>query len=129
MPDWSIKIVPVKSQIAGILAEFVPDIDGAKPGDPLQAEAGDLVSWNDTSNTEAHWPWLCADDSYKVSDPPPGAVYLTTEPIQPRYSSPYFLITQPEGTTLYYCCRYHPKERGRIVVVGFGEAPQDGLSV
>jgi hypothetical protein len=121
MPDWSIKIVPTTSQIAGILAEFVPNVNGAKPGDSLKVEQGDLISWNDTSNTEAHWPWLCANDTYKVQDPPPGGVYLTTDPIQPRHSSPFFNVIQPQGTILYYCCRYHPQERGRVVVVGFGD--------
>jgi len=51
MPDWSIKIV---STDAG--AAFVPGLQGAKPGDPLQAQQDDLVTWNNTTD-ETHQPW------------------------------------------------------------------------
>jgi len=32
---WSIKIVPLRSPVAGQTVEFVPDFPGVKPGDPL----------------------------------------------------------------------------------------------
>ena len=51
----SIKIVPSKSQIAGVLAEFVADEKDAEPGS-FDVEQGDLVSWNNTA-PEEHWPW------------------------------------------------------------------------
>jgi hypothetical protein len=129
MPDWSIKIVPVQNPVPDRAAEFVPDINGAKPGDPLKVEVGDLVSWNNTSNNDEHWPWLCADATYQFVDPPPGNFYLTTDKIAPRDSSPYLAVTQPQGTTLYYCCKYHHNEHGRIVVVGFGQSSEDAPSV
>ena len=48
MPDWSIKI-------QGKPAVFTPDIDGTKPGTPLQVVTGDLVSWNNMTQ-QGHWP-------------------------------------------------------------------------
>jgi hypothetical protein len=41
--DWSVKISPASS---GTAAVFTPDLLGAQPGDPLQTENQDIVSWN-----------------------------------------------------------------------------------
>jgi hypothetical protein len=123
MPDWSIKIVPAAS---GGGAAFVPDLKGAKPGDPLQAEQDDLVTWNNTTG-QAHQPWQ-ADSNYQplssawvkahpdlyMSDPIPAG----------QASEPTYDVAQPSGFpppsswTIYYCCKLHPtvtSERGTIV--------------
>lgn len=120
MPDWSIKIVPSKSEIAGVHAVFVPDIDGAKPGQPLKVQQGDLVSWNNTTN-EDHWPWPVTSQNAPPVDPPPGGNVLTAASIKPDSSSPAYNIVATQGTTIFYCCKWHPAERGQMVVVGFGE--------
>jgi hypothetical protein len=118
MPDWSIKIVPAASQIAGAPAAFVPDLKGAKPGDPLAVQADDLVTWNNTTN-EAHWPWP-TDSNYtplpdnQVSG---GAGnYLSNEIPAGKSSRPSYDVVFPTSvTTIYYCCKLHPKERGTMV--------------
>lgn len=109
MPDWSIKIVP-PSQPGGP-AEFQPDIEDADAGDPLEVEQGDLVSWNNTTD-QAHWPTVVVVDAQPFQ--------LTSDPIQPNSSSPYFNVTQKAGTTIQYTCRYHSNEQGQLVVVPFG---------
>ncbi|MGH9139815.1 MAG: hypothetical protein ACRD3J_03420 [Thermoanaerobaculia bacterium] len=46
--SWSIDIVP-----SGNTISLNPDVFGAQPGTPLQAQVGDLVSWNNqTDNTQ-----------------------------------------------------------------------------
>ena len=42
---WSIKIVP-----AGDGVRFDPDVFGIEPGQPLKAQEGDLVSWNNETS-------------------------------------------------------------------------------
>jgi len=39
--SWSINIVPSDKGV-----QFDPDVYGCSPGAPLQAQKGDLVSWN-----------------------------------------------------------------------------------
>jgi hypothetical protein len=131
MPDWSIKIVPAAS---GGGAAFVPDLLGAQPGDPLQAQQDDLVTWNNTTS-ETHQPWP-ADENYNpLPDsqvlPRGSAGYLSDE-IPPGGSSrPSYDVAQPplppdapHGArppatwNVFYCCKLHPtvaSERGMIV--------------
>ena len=42
---WSIKIVQVGNGV-----RFDPDVFGIQPGQPLKAQEGDLVSWNNRTN-------------------------------------------------------------------------------
>jgi hypothetical protein len=120
MPDWSIKIVQADSGAA-----FVPDLYGAKPGDALQAQQDDLVTWNNTTN-DAHQPWP-SDANY---DPLPdsqvlprgSAAYLSDVIPAQGSSRPSYDVAQPAGQpatwTVYYCCKLHPEvpsERGTIV--------------
>lgn len=118
MPDWSIKIIA--STRPDGPAQFVPDIDGAMPGAPLKVETDDLVSWNNTTDQE-HWPWPVASQDGPVVDPPPGDNYLTTASVKPNSSSPAYNIGAASGTTIFYCCKLHPAERGQMVVVAFGQ--------
>jgi hypothetical protein len=128
MPDWSIKIVPSKSQVAGVLAEFVADVAGAKPG-TFDVQQGDLVSWNNTT-PEEHWPWPVASQSAAPAIPlPPGSPVLTSGSVRAATSSDAYNVAAATGTTIFYCCRLHPAERGRLVVVPFGESSEDGPTV
>ena len=118
MPDWSIKIVSTGS---GARAAFVPDLVGAKPGDPLQAQQDDLVTWNNTTK-QTHQPWP-TDSHYKPlpdSQVPRGSANYLSDPIPAGQSSrPSYDVAQPddepETWTVYYCCKQHPTERGKII--------------
>ena len=115
--DWSIKIIPMP----GGGAAFQPDIAGSQPGDPLQAEASDLISWNNRTSEE-HQPWP-TDNLYEPlpdQDVTRGGSNYLSDPIPPwEPSTPAF--TTPINATqtiIYYCCKIHPKEHGEIVVKG-----------
>jgi|SRR6185295_9839801 len=113
MPDWSIKI-------EGKPAVFTPDIDGVKPGTPLQVVQGDLVSWNNESD-DPHFP---------VPDDPATFGVFMTAAITPDNSSGAYNVNAASGTTISYHCKLHDHERGQIVVVDFGAsdiAGADGL--
>jgi hypothetical protein len=118
MPDWSIKIVAVANPRPDFKAEFLPDLSKATRGDPLKVQRGDLVSWNNTTG-DAHRPWLVTSANAPPTDPPPNKNYLTTTPVPPHSPSDDYYVDVPAGTTLYYCCKLHPAERGSIVVVPF----------
>ena len=107
MPDWSIKI-------EGKPAKFTPDIDRTPPiprGAPLKVVQGDNVSWNNMT-TQQHWP---------APDDPATYGQFMTAPIDPDSSSTGYNIVSPAGTTISYHCSLHPRLRGKIVVVKFGE--------
>jgi plastocyanin len=116
MPDWSIKIVPSGR---GKAAAFVPDLQGAKAGDPLQAQQDDLITWNNTTN-RTHHPWP-TDSNY---NPLPAsqvsvalANYLSDSIPGHESSRPSYDAAQLG--TIYYCCLTHKSvksERGTIVV-------------
>jgi hypothetical protein len=111
MPDWSIKIIPANGGAA-----FVPDLKGAQPGDPLQAQESDLVTWNNTTH-DSHQLWQTDVNFTPFAD---GA--LCDEILPNRSSRPSYNLTVPKGTktgstvTIYYCCKLHPQERGSIQV-------------
>lgn len=108
MADWSIKIVPSGT---GTGAAFVPDLQGAQPGDPLQAQQDDLVSWNNTTK-QSHQIGL-------PNDPLTGlAQTFVSDPIPAGESSRPSYDTGQIGTINYYCMT-HPTEateRGTIIV-------------
>jgi len=130
MPDWSIKIVQ-----AGGGAAFVPDLYGAKPGDPLQAQQDDLVTWNNTTD-DPHQPWPSDANYNPDKDVPRGSAKYLSDVIPPQGSSrPSYDVAQPPAEppsttapstwTVYYCCKLHPtvaSERGTIV----GTVPPTG---
>ena len=131
MPDWSIKIVQTGSGAA-----FVPDLAGAKPGDPLQAQQDDLVTWNNITN-DSHQPWPSDANYNPLPDSqvlPRGSANYLSDVIPPQSSSrPSYDVAQPAGPpppptwTVYYCCKLHPgvaSERGTIV----GTVPPPGDS-
>jgi hypothetical protein len=118
MPDWSVMIVPASGTL-GVNAAFQPDIDGAKPGQPLRVVQFDIVSWNNTTDKD-RWPWLLSGPDAAPVDPPPGGQFLTSAPIKPNSSSPAYNVTQTTGTTIFYCDKLNPAVRGQMVVVPFG---------
>ena len=117
--DWAIDIIP-----SGTLAAFQPKlVPPAPPGAPLNAQIQDIVTWGNRT-TETHQPWPTVGNTPNgapVPEPasgnPPG--YLC-DPIPPDSSSqPQFVVpgTLAAGAVINYCCRFHPTERGSIVVV------------
>jgi|SRR6266576_3090442 hypothetical protein len=120
---WSIKIVPLRSPVAGQTAEFVPDFPGAKPGDPLEVSSGDGVSWNNESE-QVHQPWPTDAAGNVLSDPPIGPRltpnYLS-DPVEAQTSSrPQWNATSSPATqnTIFYRCRVfgHENETGKIII-------------
>jgi len=97
MPDFSIKIVPTNSGLAG----FQPDLPGAKVGDPLSVAPGSRVSWD---NQSKHTHQVAINDgSY------------TSNEILPQYTSDTDYITPDSGSVSYHCTK-HAGESGSIVV-------------
>ena len=100
-------------------ASFDPDVYGTGPGQPLQAQLGDLVSWNNQTG-EAHQICLADQDGNPVRE-------LTDRIAEYTSSFPGYVTDQadirPTGTpapatgTIYYCCSIHPAEKGQITVV------------
>lgn len=121
--DWSIKIVPASS---GGGAAFQPNLHGYEPGDPLPAQVGDIVSWNNTTEDE-HQPWPTDSNYNPLSDaavlPRGGPNYLSDPIPGGEPSRPAYVVvapnTSPPGSTIYYYCKLHPDietERGTIEV-------------
>jgi hypothetical protein len=119
MPDWSIKIVPATPAPAGAAAAFVPDLKGAKPGQPLVAQVDDLVTWNNTTN-DAHWPWPTDQNFTPLPDAQVSIAngnYLSNQIPAGGSSRPSYDAVMPKtGSTIFYCCKLHPQERGTITV-------------
>ena len=115
---WSIKIVPT-----GDTVRFDPDVFGIDPGQPLQAEVDDMVSWNNQtaykqmisvfeagSNTksfsteifDSHKPstpgYVIQDTDVDTTNPPPGAKGTV------RYMATYMRPGTPpsEGPAMVY---------------------------
>lgn len=125
MPDWSIKIVPSTSQIAGATAEFIPDLDDARPGDTLVAQENDLISWNNTTGQPCQpWPTDAAGNPLPDSQVSTAIGNYLSDEIPPgRSSSPaYVVVMQTSGSPpidkplITYCCKKNPRIRGAIEV-------------
>jgi hypothetical protein len=115
MPDWSIKIIPNPAAIADQPALLVPDLVGAKPGDPLGAQEDDLVSWNNETG-QPYQPWptdqngnpqtLGAVTPPPAPPPPPWfpAGYLSDMIPGNLSSTPAYNVVMPaQGNVVYYC--------------------------
>lgn len=121
MPDWSVKIIP---DAKGVPAAIVPDLKGSKPGDPLQAQVDDLVSWNNTTDQRCQ-PWP-TDSGYNLL--PDNQVSTATgnslsNQVPAGMSSwPSYDVAMPtwltpsNGNVIYYCLKEYPNVRGTIVV-------------
>jgi hypothetical protein len=115
--DWSIKISPASS---GSGAVFTPDLLGAQPGDPLQTENQDIISWNNRTG-DSHWPWALQSNGqpYASADAAKAAGAYLSDEIPPWESStPGYVTTAPSvgKTTIDYICKLHPTETGSIIV-------------
>lgn len=115
--DWAVDIIPYGSG-AAFQPKLVPP---ATPGTPLNVQTNDIVTWGNRTG-EVHQPWPTVGNSptgapvpVPDSGNPPG--YLC-DPIPPDDSSrPNYVVTGKTGDQINYCCRYHPSERGQIIVV------------
>lgn len=114
--DWSIMIVSSEGR-----TQFQPDVPNARPGDPLQAQNGDLISWNNRT-ARAHQPWAIdpvTGEPYKTADDAKAAkMYLSDEVPAWQSSSPAFPTPDKGSTTIDYICKLHEDEdeTGQIVV-------------
>src|SRR5947208_2102172 len=104
--DWSIMIVSAGSSVA-----FQPDVPNSHPGQPLQAEDADLISWNNRTGA-AHWPWAIDPGTGQPFPTAAAAqtagLYLCDDVDPWQSSSPAFLTTAPASgsTTINYICRH-----------------------
>jgi plastocyanin len=98
--------------INGKPAAFDPDVFGTDPGQPLKAQIGDLVCWNNQT---------AQDHQLAVTDGT-GKITFTTEVIKAGASSfPGYVTTSSDskdGTIAYHCIvPKHEGENGQITVV------------
>jgi hypothetical protein len=92
MPEWSIKIVPVDPTRPAGSAQFVPQ--DAPAGQPLATWDGDLVTWNNTTDT-AHWPWP-TDSNYNPLPVTSGTTAYMSDDIAARQGSrPTYSVNLP----------------------------------
>ena len=81
--SWSINIVPSDKGV-----QFDPDVYGCSPGAPLQAQKGDLVSWNNQTDDKHQIvvgtetfdcdPWS-STTAYQVQTAAPSKITYTCE--------------------------------------------------
>src|ERR1041384_5585732 len=139
MADWSIRIVPNPNRIAGRPALLVPDLVDAQPGDPLETQEDDLVSWdNETGQRYRPWPTDAfgnlqpADGKTPPQAPPsfplPSPQFYLSDIIPANLSSsPAYNVVMPaSGSVIYYClldASGNPtKVRGQILVSAIPQA-------
>jgi hypothetical protein len=95
--QWSIKII----DLGNGTVTFQPDLPGAQQGQPLGVNAGDIVTWNNTTN-----------NMLTLQSIPPGTVL--TDPIPAgQVSSPGYITAD----TLTYSCVNPSTQTHQIVVV------------
>jgi hypothetical protein len=98
--------------IKGSPASFDPDVFGTDPGQPLKAQIGDLICWNNQTT---------AQHRIEVG----GKTVFTTKEIEAyKPSSPGYVIQNDDPKTISYHCTLHKDqdgkftENGTITVVG-----------
>lgn len=92
-------------------ASFDPDVFGTNPGEPLKAQMGDLVCWNNQT-ADQHQIQVRKKD---------GSAIFTTKMLEKfKSSSPGYCLQKGDdentGTIKYYCTQ-HANESGEITVV------------
>jgi plastocyanin len=112
MAAWSIKIVPGAKPTDP--AQFVPQNQPSSPGGTLYADAGDAVSWNNTT-THDHQP--VQGTTANGSDPFTLGT-LIWDPVTPGHQTSAWIVTGNPGTVITYICQIHPNETGTITVTG-----------
>lgn len=118
MPDWSIKIRPNPGGPADAPGRF----------DPLDATLDDIVSWNNTTD-DKHHPWPTDSNYVPLGVTPDSTEYLADE-IPPGQSSDSYDLPTPTTVdpatglpTIFYYCKCHPAEHGKITVKPIPAAP------
>jgi hypothetical protein len=121
-----IKITEVNGKVV-----FQPDDPVGSPGQALEVDRGEDVSWNNETS-DSHWPWptdaqgkllkkaeAIALGFYLTDEVPAGKGSRPIYNVAPRFSP----IQQPPPpppelppATITYVCRRHRKERGSIIV-------------
>jgi hypothetical protein len=99
---WTITIVTGTE-----FASFVPDVytpPGTEPRTALQAQANDLVSWNNQTPQE-HEIWQT------------GGGQLTRQIDAGRSSAPAYIVAGTAPATIEYYCAIHTDEIGKIEVI------------
>lgn len=106
--DWSITISSSKG-----ITTF--------KANPQLAENTDLISWNNRTN-QTHQPWplsTTSDEPLPAAEVSAALGNYLSDPIPPWTSSqPAYVCTAPTtgSTSIPYCCKFHPSERGEIKV-------------
>src|SRR5258708_16451780 len=83
--SWPINIVPASGGV-----QFNPDVFGVAPGSPLQAQTGDLVSWNNQTD----------NDHTIVVNVTPAQTFTAKS----WSSTDAYLITNAASTAVTYTC-------------------------
>jgi hypothetical protein len=103
--SWSIKIVPSNGGVS-----LDPDVYGVRPGTPLKAGVGDLVSWNNESG-----------EKRTISVAQIGDIASEALDVGAWSSTTAYTIRQPTGmsppfTITYTCTTQQGNQRGSIDV-------------
>jgi hypothetical protein len=125
MTVWIVSIEDGKNP--GDPAKFVPQLQPAG-ADGLLAAPGDAVSWANRTD-DIHEPWPTDNNFTPLTEAQVGESgspnYLSDEINSNRSSRPSWIVpkltTPPPpvivtGNTVYYCCKLHPQERGKIII-------------
>jgi hypothetical protein len=135
--SWAIRIVPNPNQAPdappALFQSMVTDPATGNllyPPGLAYAQVGDVVTWGDATNHQ-HQPWP-TEGNTEAGAPAasPDPVLYFSDPIDAGQSStPQWIVpaalsdpTQTLGpapapvTVVYYCCKNHPKERGKIEI-------------
>jgi len=107
MPVWSVSIVP--GAHANDPDVFVAQNQDTAPPGTLYADAGDAVSWNNTT-TRDHQPVQTGPDG-KILDPMP-AGGLSCDVVTPDHQTDAWLVTG----NITYICKIHRDEKGIVSV-------------
>ena len=98
--------------IIGNPASFLPDVSGAQPGKPLQAQLGDSVLWKNQT-TEFHRIAVTSAD---------GTSRFQSDVIEPfTASAAEYVVAAGDAVAsgaISYACLLHEEEKGTIAVTG-----------
>src|SRR4051812_8467912 len=108
------------SQLDRNTVTFTPDRQGAQPGQPLGANTGDLINWNNTTGHDLELQVL----SITPGPTPPPQIFQAIK-LPPGPSAPIFNVTQASGTTIRYSCK-NPSKQEHSIVVGPVARPKGG---
>jgi hypothetical protein len=119
MTVWIVSIEEGKNP--GDPAKFVPQLQ-APSADGLRAAQGDLVSWSNRTD-DVHEPWPADQNYTPLTDAqvgPTGSPNYLSDEINPGHASrPSWMVTATAiggGKTVFYCCKLHPREHGKVTI-------------